>query len=146
MRLKHSNSIAKARMLCTKSSPPLYYLPYQLQREERDKIEIQIEAAEAEIDGDLQRFEGDRSRDSNETVTEREPRREDEEADQTETNQHDGKSASSNSVPPNEGKSEVNISTEDQGLPHSKADSSAKEKAEENEDVMVEAGEDSVIY
>lgn len=42
MRVRHDNILHLAHFLCTKTEPPLYYKPWELGREEQDRIDDQI--------------------------------------------------------------------------------------------------------
>nr|KMM72062.1 hypothetical protein CPAG_08361 [Coccidioides posadasii RMSCC 3488] len=57
LRVRHSNLRAMARSLKTKSTPTLYYKPWQLRPEEKDIIDSQVEDAEATIAKEVEDFE-----------------------------------------------------------------------------------------
>ncbi|KAF7117986.1 hypothetical protein CNMCM5793_007355 [Aspergillus hiratsukae] len=57
MRTRHSNLLAMAHFLKTKSEPVLYYKPWQLRPEDEDLIRRQIEEAEATISRERAEFE-----------------------------------------------------------------------------------------
>ncbi|CAN8096774.1 unnamed protein product [Discula destructiva] len=61
MRTRHSNMLAMARGLQTKSEPKLYYRPWELTQEQEDTIADQIRAAEAQIHDELQQFKRDKA-------------------------------------------------------------------------------------
>ncbi|RHZ73847.1 hypothetical protein CDV55_107641 [Aspergillus turcosus] len=60
MRTRHSNLLAMAHFLKTKSEPVLYYKPWQLRPEDEDLIRRQIEEAEATISRERAEFEARR--------------------------------------------------------------------------------------
>ncbi|KAI9886516.1 MAG: hypothetical protein M1823_001697 [Watsoniomyces obsoletus] len=57
MRIRHSNMLATAHFLRTKTEPRLYYKPWQLSPSEKSQIDAQIEDAEATIEEETRRFE-----------------------------------------------------------------------------------------
>ncbi|KAF2144196.1 uncharacterized protein K452DRAFT_316920 [Aplosporella prunicola CBS 121167] len=56
MRIRHSNLIAMAHSLKTKTEPALYYLPWELRPEDEAMIKDQVEEAEAIVDKELDEF------------------------------------------------------------------------------------------
>ncbi|KAH8801504.1 pinin/SDK/memA/ protein conserved region-domain-containing protein [Xylogone sp. PMI_703] len=56
MRMRHSNMLAMANCLYTKTEPRLYYKPWELQPEEEDRIKTQIAEAEAIIEREVEEF------------------------------------------------------------------------------------------
>lgn len=60
MRARHSNMLASARALQTRSEPKLYYRPWELTKEQEDIIKDQIRDAEAQIEDELQQFKRDK--------------------------------------------------------------------------------------
>ncbi|KAJ4422431.1 hypothetical protein N0V82_002879 [Gnomoniopsis sp. IMI 355080] len=60
MRTRHSNMLASARALKTRSEPKLYYRPWELTKEQEDIIKDQIRDAEAQIEEELQQFKRDK--------------------------------------------------------------------------------------
>ncbi|RQM06389.1 hypothetical protein DH86_00001169, partial [Scytalidium sp. 3C] len=57
MRIRHSNMLAMANCLCTKTEPKLYYKPWELRPEEEDQIKAQIAEVEAIIEREAQEFD-----------------------------------------------------------------------------------------
>ncbi|PYI04351.1 hypothetical protein BO78DRAFT_399033 [Aspergillus sclerotiicarbonarius CBS 121057] len=57
MRTRHSNLMAMAHFLKTKTEPVLYYKPWQLRSEEEDIIQDQIRDAEATVAREVEEFE-----------------------------------------------------------------------------------------
>lgn len=148
--MRHPNKLATARMLRTKSEPQLYYLPYELREHEEETIRQQVQEAEAEINEKSREFESGKEQDSQEFTSVIEDQhiaqhrvispmqapnsRED-------VNGNDDASR----VAPEGQKSETNL-TDDPSNSSPKPEGTTKEKTDENEDVMLETGEDSVIY
>ncbi|GLB12009.1 hypothetical protein AtubIFM57258_009286 [Aspergillus tubingensis] len=57
MRTRHSNMIAMAHFLKTRTEPVLYYKPWQLRAEDEDIIQDQIKEAEATVAREVAEFE-----------------------------------------------------------------------------------------
>ncbi|OJJ88421.1 pinin family protein, partial [Aspergillus glaucus CBS 516.65] len=57
MRTRHSNLLAMARFLKTRTEPVLYYKPWELQREDEDIIQDQIEDTEKTVAREVAEFE-----------------------------------------------------------------------------------------
>lgn len=57
MRIRHSNMLAMANFLCTKSQPKIYYKPWEILPSEADRIKEQIAEAEAFIEREVTEFE-----------------------------------------------------------------------------------------
>ncbi|PWY87036.1 hypothetical protein BO94DRAFT_65569 [Aspergillus sclerotioniger CBS 115572] len=57
MRTRHSNLVAMAHFLKTRTEPVLYYKPWQLRAEEEDIIQDQIKDAEATVAREVAEFE-----------------------------------------------------------------------------------------
>ncbi|KAF1812510.1 hypothetical protein P152DRAFT_416653 [Eremomyces bilateralis CBS 781.70] len=60
MRVRHSNMLAMAHFLQTKTEPRLYYKPWELSAEEEDIIASQVAEVEVTIDRELEEFEARR--------------------------------------------------------------------------------------
>ncbi|KAF3770146.1 hypothetical protein M406DRAFT_246069 [Cryphonectria parasitica EP155] len=56
MNTRHSNMLAMAHSLLTKSEPKLYYRPWKTTQEQQDIIKDQIRDTKAQIEDELQRF------------------------------------------------------------------------------------------
>ena len=162
MHVRHSNKRAMANMLSTRSEPKIYYLPFELQSQEKHIIESQKEDAEADIERELEDVTRLRRRATGgEAAPDEQPQTSQhvETLDQTSTqadrnmlteniNEHDlrqttqpvGENQNSES-PPIHNQEQLPMRGVVQGEKDREGD-----KADENDDVMVEAGEDSVIY
>ncbi|RJE21764.1 pinin SDK memA [Aspergillus sclerotialis] len=57
MRTRHSNLLAMAHFLKTRTEPVLYYKPYELRREDEDTIRDQVDEAESIISREVAEFE-----------------------------------------------------------------------------------------
>ena len=156
-RIRHDNLRAAACMLTTKSEPKLYYMPYELSREQKETIQRQRDDAEQQIADELglrrpldevaqarlspeQRTDASTSEGihvNGETTLSAEA--------QKRPNAQDDAAAEHGGA---EGETEIGAN-EDAPVTNGepvRADIADDDKADENEDVMVEAGEDSVIY
>ncbi|KAF2085249.1 hypothetical protein K490DRAFT_75295 [Saccharata proteae CBS 121410] len=60
MRIRHSNTLAMAHFLQTKTQPTLYYKPWELRPEEAAQIDCQVKNAEEAIEAELKQFEESR--------------------------------------------------------------------------------------
>jgi len=56
MRIRHSNILAMANFLCTKTEPKLYYKPWELLPRDEERIKTQIAEAEAIIEREVDEF------------------------------------------------------------------------------------------
>ncbi|KAF7504088.1 hypothetical protein GJ744_002853 [Endocarpon pusillum] len=67
--LRHSNMLAQAHFLETRTEPTLFYRPWELRAEEEDRIKRQIQAAEKAVENEInehQRGEEDKDNKNNE--------------------------------------------------------------------------------
>ncbi|KAL8936110.1 MAG: hypothetical protein Q9216_005102 [Gyalolechia sp. 2 TL-2023] len=65
MHIRHSNTLAQAHFLQTRTEPKLYYMPWELSASEDAQIKSQIQAAEASIQQETEQLE---SADAKETA------------------------------------------------------------------------------
>ncbi|KAB2578964.1 Pinin/SDK/MemA protein [Lasiodiplodia theobromae] len=151
MRIRHSNILAQAHFLQTKTEPKLFYKPWELRPEEEDIIKAQVEEAEASIERELAEFE--RRKQAEEEAT---PEKEaDAEAHKTE----DMVGSEQANEPPKSPQEQDNAATsDDQVDPVSHPDSQenghaakdhdnkAKEHHDDHGEEVLEAEEDTVIY
>ncbi|KAL9081267.1 MAG: hypothetical protein Q9159_007372 [Coniocarpon cinnabarinum] len=149
MHLRHANLRATAKMLSTDTEPKIYYLPYELNRSEHEAIQRQIEDAESQIareSEDLKTVDGAResspSYENKDRTEPRDPEQQYEKHDETENAPEGGHDNDKNSLENGVKQADAEASALDAAVAVEKA----AEKADENDDVMVEAGEDSVIY
>ncbi|KAH8589346.1 pinin/SDK/memA/ protein conserved region-domain-containing protein [Bisporella sp. PMI_857] len=139
MRTRHSNLLARANFLSTKSEPKLYYKPWKLLPAQEDRIKVQVAQAESLIGDEQEAFyrqhptlwpessaaKRAQERDDASKETVGEPRVESPSASNPETDT-------------------TNITAP---LPQSEEPKATKEGHEEhNGEVVVEAEEDTVIY
>lgn len=157
-RIRHSNMLAQAHFLQTKTEPKLFYKPWELRTEEEDVIKAQIEDAEAAIEKELADFEGQRQVEPEEEQHEKNgtPEKKDEaEAQQAE----DMVGSEQANEPPKSPREQDNITaSDDQVKPTSHPDtqenghspkeheSKSKEHNEDHGEEVLEAEEDTVIY
>ena len=152
METLHLTRLAKSQMLCTTATPSLYYLPYELRQQERDQVHAQIKEAEAENEQQLRKFEASKSPlhviADLEANTPNNITQEKTELENDKINEETSKSTDNLETDNNRKDSEekTNIDSPGSVSSPSKVESLSKEKAEESEDVLVEAGEDSLIY
>ncbi|TVY81705.1 hypothetical protein LSUE1_G002302 [Lachnellula suecica] len=57
MRIRHTNMLAMAQFLTTKTQPKLYYKPWELRPEEEERIKEQIAEAEVVIEREVEKFD-----------------------------------------------------------------------------------------
>ncbi|KAG4411563.1 hypothetical protein IFR04_015302 [Cadophora malorum] len=57
MQTRHSNLLAMAHFLCTKSEPKIYYKPWELLPRDEERIKSQIREAEATIERETSQFD-----------------------------------------------------------------------------------------
>jgi len=135
MRFRHSNMLAMAQFLCTKTEPKLYYKPWELLPGDEDRIKKQVAEAEALIEREVQEFkqrhnikETPADKPSEETVGEHQ--------------------VESSSVPAVAVAATVTDSTNPNAHAQLSQPSSHMERdpSDENGEVLVEAEEDMVIY
>ncbi|OJJ47012.1 hypothetical protein ASPZODRAFT_131936 [Penicilliopsis zonata CBS 506.65] len=155
MRVRHSNMLAMAHCLKTKTKPVLYYKPWQLQREEEEIIQEQIDEAEATIARETAEFEArhppEEEAQSKESVP---PEKERADVTQTEANQPADAVPETSNAPepePNDANqseathSDTVASIHDPNL----ADHNTEDAHRDGEDdggEMVEDNEDTVMY
>ncbi|KAJ9131166.1 hypothetical protein NKR23_g11825 [Pleurostoma richardsiae] len=130
MRTRHSNMLAMAHNLRTKSEPKLYYRPWELTRAQGDKIEDQIRDAEGIIDEEIQRFKRRKEQRLKELGAYQPSNSDDMVGDPIEEGSNAAKSESTNPEP----------------APPLKQQHAHDRDHDENGDVIVEAEEDTVIY
>ncbi|KAI4167116.1 MAG: hypothetical protein LQ343_007478 [Gyalolechia ehrenbergii] len=154
MHIRHSNMLAQAHFLQTKTEPKLYYMPWELLPSEDAKIKSQIEAAEASIQHETEQLELENAKEAAKPQAEQKPPSSESNVDH-EQEPGDAKETVG---------SEANIVQETNGLPN---DASTDKKPEhsypepeqaptnhqdnskdhdDDGDEMVEADEDMVIY
>lgn len=163
LELKHANLRGRANYLCTKSKPPLYYLPWKLTEEEEARIQAQLEEAESTIK--RERADVDRQR-AHEDEDER--GRRDSPAEESANTDHPRLSRSSPDVQRESRDDDLNVDTGDDnaaGADHGSVNPSNRKHENTNVrvpdhdkerhsdatvqdggDIVIEAGEDAVIY
>ncbi|KAH7419561.1 pinin/SDK/memA/ protein conserved region-domain-containing protein [Cadophora sp. MPI-SDFR-AT-0126] len=134
MRTRHSNLLAMANFLCTKSEPKIYYKPWELLPRDEERIKTQIKEAEATIERETSQFD---LRHPN-----RPGRKEKEERSNSTSKETVGEpQAESPSV------SKVDDTTNSPVQIHQSEQKAEKQAQEEhNGEVVVENDEDTVIY
>lgn len=161
LQLRHANLRARANYLCTKSKPVLYYLPWKLTAEEEARIQEQLDEAELTIQRERADFERLRAREDEdegqrpEATAERHtnadysrPSRSSpyvQRDDELDTVMGDDTTirADHDSVNPSNEKNEnTNVSTPEQDDERRRSDTTVQDVG----DVVIEAGEDTVIY
>ncbi|KAF8423679.1 pinin/SDK/memA/ protein conserved region-domain-containing protein [Tirmania nivea] len=159
LELKHANLRRRANYLCTKSRPPLYYLPWKLTEEEEARIQAQLDEAEATIE--RERAEVDRRRTlenedrgfqtvectntdhSRRSRPSPDGRRESRDDDQDVMGDDATASADHVSVNPSiEEHENTNVTVPDHDNERRRSDATVQDGG----DVVIEAGEDAVIY
>ncbi|KAL9603923.1 MAG: hypothetical protein Q9219_000861 [cf. Caloplaca sp. 3 TL-2023] len=158
MHIRHSNMLAQAHFLQTKSEPKLYYLPWELFPGEDAKIKSQIEAAEGTAQREIEQFEAEIAKDSSKSEPDPKTPGDKPKAD-SEKQAEDSKEtvgSETNSVPKvngleNEGSTDIKpepSAPEVESLPVNPEDNSGDHSKEHDDDggEMVEADEDMVIY
>jgi hypothetical protein len=176
MRLRHSNMLAQANFLQTTTEPRLvsravggfklcvlrhlqFYKPWDVLPEQKDRIDRQIEDAQASVDEEADDFERSRAEEDIPAPTSAAPDAvmEDNGTEDTKTvgseesaahvelaDSHAHKNGDTNLAPPNI--SSNGSAEENHGAPVRSSDL-AKEVAEENQgETVVEAAEDTIIY
>lgn len=157
MRLRHRNMLAMAHFLKTKTTPPLYYKPWEMRSEEDSIIQQQISDTQDIIDREVAKFEDQRHHEDKEEADipmgdEQKPTEQVSEKVETQDHAMDGVSETEpavtnteatmkDSVPPAAQKSEVNgngVHAEHAEEPAATDDHGGEE--------LVEGQEDDVIY
>jgi len=70
MRIRHSNMLAIAHFLYTKTEPKIYYKPWELLPSDEERIKLQIAEAEALIDREVAEFKAKHSKQQQEPTLE----------------------------------------------------------------------------
>ncbi|KAF2834400.1 putative nuclear protein SDK3 [Patellaria atrata CBS 101060] len=157
MRIRHSNLLATANFLYTRTEPRLYYKPWELRPKDEDIIKAQIEEAEATIDRELDEFEQTREKEKEKHGAESNDLGEnDVDTEQPKPSNEVGSSgdhAKSPDVLPNGDTNQQSPPLEDQRRVEAETNGKmipepeeSKEGGDENVDVVMEADEDTVIY
>ncbi|KAL9028019.1 MAG: hypothetical protein Q9196_003556 [Gyalolechia fulgens] len=154
MHIRHSNMLAQAHFLQTKTEPRLYYLPWELLPSEDAKIKSQIKATETSIEQETEQLEPEDTKDTAESQAEQKAPTSGSNVDREQESGGAKETVGS----------EANILQETNGLPknastekkpetfHSEteqAPTSHEENLKDHDDdgdEMVEADEDMVIY
>ncbi|OCK75698.1 hypothetical protein K432DRAFT_361627 [Lepidopterella palustris CBS 459.81] len=175
MRIRHSNLLDMAHFLYTKTEPRLYYKPWELTLEEEDRINTQVEEAQAKIDQELDDFERQREEERKQEGSSKEDMDIDKEPPRTTTpvgsvpsgdalevpvkqnGTTDHSASLSNNHTPNENgeREEANVAVNgeegkgDEVQPSNEtmtAGEGGREAMDENGEVILEAAEDTVIF
>jgi len=138
MRIRHSNLLAMAQFLSTETEPKLYYKPWEMLPDEAERIKQQVADTEAQIEQEVEEFKqlhksNSQQEQSSETLKEQ--------TKEKATGEHQ---VESSSVPT------VDAVTDSTNLQNSvqKSHSSLHERgpSDENEEIVVETEEDTVIF
>ncbi|GME49540.1 Pinin/SDK/MemA protein [Neofusicoccum parvum] len=135
MRIHHSNLLAMAHFLQTKTEPKLYYKPWELRSEEEDLIKSQIEQAEATIERELADFGMQKDM---------EQEQEQEQGDKNGT--PDKKADAEAQKDEDMVKSIPQTDIQENGHSTKDHDAKSKEHGDDNGEEVLEAEEDTVIY
>ncbi|KAI4133272.1 MAG: hypothetical protein LQ338_000330 [Usnochroma carphineum] len=155
MHIRHSNMLAQAHFLQTKSEPRLYYKPWELLPSEDTRIKSQIEAAEAIIQQETEKLEAGLAEQTRETQADQKaPTPEAKNDREPEYEDAKGTVGSETNVPPEAGGRANGGSTDNKLEPspkeHEQVSRQQQENAKDHDDdggEVVEAdGEDMVIY
>ncbi|KAG8166189.1 hypothetical protein KVR01_004741 [Diaporthe batatas] len=146
MRTRHSNMLAMAHSLRTRSEPKLYYRPWDLTQEQEDIIKDQIRDTEEEIADDVRQFRRDKEQRLSElgALGPRAPS----EADNAVGEQAEERSnTAAQDVPANDAAAATNHDRHQRPRSISPAPAPRGSHHEDKDhDEMVEAEEDTVIY
>ncbi|EKG10971.1 Pinin/SDK/MemA protein [Macrophomina phaseolina MS6] len=158
MRIRHSNMLAQAHFLQTKTEPKLFYKPWELRPEEEDTIKAQIDDAEATIEKELADFEKQRRIEQEQEQHDKNDTQEKIEATEAQKAEDMVGSEQANE-PPNSPPEQDNVTTSDEqvqptsrpdtqknGHSPKEHDSKAKEHHDDHGEEVLEAEEDTVIY
>ena len=140
-----------AGMLRTEAEPHIYYLPFELRPDEQKRIDEQVSQAKAEQTGNFHTPERNHklADDKHEGQSPVQQARNAEEDVSKESPHSNAKPRSGGSQPatPSHDNTQIEDATKQTNSPQPEVSSATKDKgAEESEDVILEAGEDSVIY
>jgi len=153
LEVRHANIRAKANYLVTKAQPPLYYLPWKLTSNEEARIQEQLDEAEATIKQERAEFEERRAREEEEKIRRHESTENDhanqdlaksgDKSLEITRGENDTTMGGQDPVIPSNGKHETtNVIAPDDEDERKHSDAAAQDVG----DVVIEAGEDTVIY
>ncbi|CAI0653132.1 unnamed protein product, partial [Colletotrichum noveboracense] len=138
MKTRHSNMLAMAHALRTKTQPQIFFRPWKLTREQEDEIDDQIQDAKATIAREVEVFNERREEHERRYGRSRPPTRQEQSAPVTAEASTDATSAPE--APPAEAlKADTNTLSHD-------TDRHDREPHDESGDVVEDAEEDMVIY
>ncbi|KAL1639651.1 hypothetical protein SLS58_007710 [Diplodia intermedia] len=162
MRIRHSNMLAQAHFLQTRTEPKLFFKPWELRQEDEDTIKAQVGEVEATIERELSEFEKQKQAEQEQEQEQGQHDRNGTPETKADAEAHENEDmvgSEQANEPPKSRREQDNATTSDdqvnpvsppetQGNGHATKDhdSKAKENHDDHGEEVLEAEEDTVIY